>query len=305
MGTYTPTAADRLPLPASWSTEPRYLGYREDDHRKPYAKYFKPDTLPVQDHVREALLAGMAPTEWGYDLDDAARMLERPGYHKMETGWTRMENGTTVISVLTRMAGVTADMWDWWMSWHSVETARYKLWYPDAHQFAALADDRSADRSLTYRQRYRENVSFVDEYIGGTLSRLAIRFVDPARLGFTEKPGYTVIAGLGTSPLAPVSTGWVVHQVRPTDDGCEMRSRFWIRPGELLDLPASSMADRPGARLLTNKAVRPLAKPLLPRVAPRLLPASFGYDLLFHCASEMNHLASFLPDLYAEFKDTP
>lgn len=78
MGIYTPTAADRLPLPASWSTEPRYLGYREDDHRKPYAKYFKPDTLPVQDHVREALLAGMAPTEWGYDLDDAARMLERP-----------------------------------------------------------------------------------------------------------------------------------------------------------------------------------------------------------------------------------
>ena len=247
----------------------------------------------------------MAPTEWGYDLDDAARMLERPGYHKMETGWTRMESGTTIISLLTRMAGVTADMWDWWMSWHSVETARYKLWYPDAHQFAALADDRSADRSLTYRQRYRENVSFVDEYIGGTLSRLAIRFVDPAHLGFTEKPGYTVIAGLGTSPLAPVSTGWVVHQVRPTDDGCEMRSRFWIAPGELLDLPASSMADRPGARLLTNKAVRPLAKPLLPRVAPRLLPASFGYDLLFHCASEMNHLASFLPDLYAEFKDTP
>ena len=167
-----------------------------------------------------------------------------------------------------------------------------------------MADDRSADRSLTYRQRYRENVSFVDEYIGGTLSRLAIRFVDPAHLGFTEKPGYTVIAGLGPSPLAPVSTGWVVHQVRPTDDGCEMRSRFWIAPGELLDLPASSMADHP-ARLLTNKAVRPLAKPLLPRVAPRLLPTSFGYDLLFHCASEMNHLASFLPDLYAEFKDIP
>ena len=68
MVTYTPTAADRLPLPASWSTEPRYLGYREDDYRKPYAKYFKTDTLPVQDHVREALLAGMAPTEWGYDL---------------------------------------------------------------------------------------------------------------------------------------------------------------------------------------------------------------------------------------------
>ena len=70
----------------------------------------------------------------GLRSHDAARMLERPGYHKMETGWTRMENGTTVISVLTRMTGVTADMWDWWMSWHSVETARYKLWYPDAHQ---------------------------------------------------------------------------------------------------------------------------------------------------------------------------
>ena len=188
----------------------------------------------------------MAPTD-GVTISTTPRTLERPGYHKMETGWTRMENGTTVISVLAHMAGATADMWDWWMSWHLVETARYKLWYPDAHQFAALADDRSADRSLTYRQRYRENVSFVDEYIGGTLSRLAIRFVDPARLGFTEKPGYTVIAGLGTSALAPVSTGWVVHQVCPTNHGSEMRSRFWIGPGEPLDLPASSMADRPGA----------------------------------------------------------
>jgi len=32
---------------------------------------------------------------------------------------------------------------------------------------------------------------------------------------------------------------------------------------------------------------------------------TYGYDLLFHCASEMNHLASFLPALYEEFKGTP
>jgi hypothetical protein len=32
---------------------------------------------------------------------------------------------------------------------------------------------------------------------------------------------------------------------------------------------------------------------------------ALGTGLLHHCASEMNHLASFLPALYEEFNGTP
>ena len=61
MFTYEPTAADKADIPVSYQDESRYLGYREDDLAKPYAKYFTGDTLPVQPHVPEVLLAGMAP----------------------------------------------------------------------------------------------------------------------------------------------------------------------------------------------------------------------------------------------------
>ncbi|MGV9802022.1 DAPG hydrolase family protein [Mycobacterium sp. NPDC003449] len=301
---YTPTAADRAPMPASYAAEPRYLGYGEGDAAKPYAKYFRTDTLPIQDHVREALIGGMAPIEYAYGLRDAADIMSRPGHHKMETGWTRVPGGY-LIAVLTDMPDVTAEMWDWWFGWHSTESARYKLWYPDAHQFTAIGEDRSADRTLTDRQRYIDNVSYVDEYVGGTLQRLAIRFVDPARLGFDEldKGTTAICARVGLSQY-PVALGWLVHQVRPTARGSEMRSRFFLNDPALLDLPAQAVPGR-GAPLLAGRAARLVGAAALPHLAGRMMGANFGHDLAFHCAAEMNHLASFLPDLHEEFKDTP
>lgn len=304
MSHYTPTAADRAPVPASYQAEPRYLGYRQNDTAKPYAKYFRADCLPVQDHVREALIAGMDPTEYAYGLKDAARIMSRSGHHKMETGWTRVPGGW-MIAVLTDMPNVTAEMWDWWFGWHSRESARYKLWHPDAHQFTAVGEDRSTDRTLTDRQRYIDNVSYADEYVGGTMQRLAIRFLDPTRLGFDEPaPGNTVIcARVGLSQY-PVAMGWLIHQIRPTDHGCEMRSRFFLNDSQMLDLPAHSVPGR-GAPLLSGRASRKLGGTVLPHVISKVMGPSIGYDMTFHCAAEMNHLTSFLPELHHEFNGTP
>jgi DAPG hydrolase PhiG domain len=71
-----------------------------------------------------------------------------------------------------------------------------------------------------------------------------------------------------------------------------------------LELPAHSAPGR-GAGLLGSKAVRRVLDAALPTVARKILGPTFGHDMVFHRASEMNHLASFLPDLYAEFNGTP
>jgi hypothetical protein len=68
---YEISEADLASVPASYRTEPRYLGYRQADRAKPYAGFFREDTLPVRPHVAEALPAGMAPTEYGYRPSDA------------------------------------------------------------------------------------------------------------------------------------------------------------------------------------------------------------------------------------------
>ncbi|MGW0831028.1 DAPG hydrolase family protein [Streptomyces prunicolor] len=290
MVTYETSAADLASVPASYQSESRYLGYREADLAKPYAKFFREDVLPVQPHVHEALLAGMAPTEYGYGPSDAVRMLTRPGRHPMETGWTVLDDGTVMVSVLTDMPGVTGEMWDWWFGWHSCESARYKLWHPQAHQFSAVGQARSGDRQLTDRQRYIGNVSYVDEYVGGHLVPLAIRFVEPARMGFDDIPaGDTVIVARVGPSTAPAAFGWIVHQVRATDSGAEMRSRFFLNYPQHLDLPPASVAQPPAGRT--------------PAGPPDL--QALGVALLHHCAAEMNHLASFLPDLREAFDGTP
>jgi hypothetical protein len=202
------------------------------------------------------------------------------------------------------MPGVTGEMWDWWFGWHGTETARYKLWHPDAHYFSALGEDRSADRSLTDRQRYVDNVSYVDEYLGHERSALSVRFFDPARFGFApSRPGETTIVARGGLSTAPVSFAWLIHQVRATDNGAEMRSRFIVNDFSVLPLPAHAVTSRAG-RAMTAAPLRVTAGRLLPAVAARKV-SEFGPVMVQHCAQEMNHLASFLPQLYEEFRDRP
>ena len=305
MAEYQLSEADRLPLPASYLTEGRQLGLSEPEQQRPFAHFFAPTLRPLQSPARDALLAGRVPRELGLEVDDVVRHLSAPGYQGLETGWTRTRGGTLLVACLTDMPGVTAAMWDWWFGWHSTESARYKLWHPAAHRYSGIADDRSGDRSLTDRQRYIGNVSYVDEYVGATYTRLAIRFFDPARLGFEDSPGTThICARVGLSDV-PVAAGWIVHQVRPTEDGCEMRSRFFLGHAQVLDVPPHSVSEPLAGRVLTSALGRGALAPVVTAVGRSRTPDAMGHDLLHHCASEMNHLAGFLPALHAEFRDFP
>lgn len=300
---YTVTRADRRPLPAPWYEAERYLGYQDSDFAKPWAHFMQDRSLPVQPHVHDAIATGPVAAEFGLRVRDMADHMNKPGYRHLETGYTTNEDGHVVVAVLTDMPGVTGEMWDWWFGWHSTDTTRYKLWNPDAHQFAALGEDRSADRSLTDRQRYQHNVSYVNEYIGDTSSPLAIRFLNPEQTAFgSSKPGETTILIRGGSPLAPVAVTWLIHQIRKTDTGTEMRSRFIVNDITMLDLPAHSVDGR--GRILTNPAVSAVGGRVLPK-ALKQKASVFAPPMLQHCAQEMNHLATFLPEIYSEFHDQP
>lgn len=299
------TEADERVLPASYCDKPRYLGFGDGERNSPYAKFIRPDVRPIQPHVAEGLLTGRSPSERAYELDDAPNRMSASGYHAMETGFARSGRGTLVVSCLTDMPNVTSAMWDWWFGWHGTDTARYKLWHPAAHQYCAFAQDRSADRRLSDRQRYVDNVAFVDEYIGHTATRLAIRFVDPARLGFTERPGTIFVCGRVSSSEFPVSIGWVIHQVRETDGGSEMRSRFFLGHPEVLTGRRQGGPMPLTSRVLGNRVGSLAFTPALRLAVRRATDDTFGHAMLHHCAAEMNHLAGFLPELYTEFHGTP
>jgi len=299
---YELTDADRALLPPTYTSEPRYLGYREADRAKPYAAFFQDRTLPIQDHAREAMIRGPVPAEHGLRLSEAVAAMTRSGYLPCETGYTVNADGLVVVSVSTDMPGVTGEMWDWWFAWHGAETAPYKLWHPDAHLYSSMGQDRTAIPGLSDRQRYVGNVSYVDEYLGAEATPLTVRFIDQERFGFAApRAGETVIVARGGLSTMPVSFAWLIHQVRATPGGAEMRSRFFVNDVSLLPLPAHAVCSTAG-QAMTNQIVQGAAGPIVKQVAKRKL-REFGPDMLFHYASEMNHLASFLPKLHAEFGD--
>lgn len=272
-------------------TNKPYLGMRSGDlEGKAYVKYWRPEMAPLAQPIRDAAHIGALPAELALDVEDAPRLLKDCTL-PMENGYARLNTGQLFVAVHTPMPGVTGDMIDWWFAWHSNESARYRLWHPNAHRTARLKRPQEPAPDVADREIYVGNVSYVDEYIGAGRQSLAIQFKSPEAFGFEAN----AVEGSSTETLicaevgpanAPVNFGRLVHQVRTTPEGAEMRSRFWL--GRLVPRNLSA----------GNAAVRAL-NALVPTRA--FLPLGVGHDMLIHCAQEMAHLASFLPDLYTDY----
>lgn len=266
-------------------TDDRYLGYRDRDANTPYGKYFQPEMTPLPRHVAEALQHGpqAGPTLLAFEQ---ATSLADPGDQQTENGYGILPDRSIAVSVRTEMPGVTAQMWSWWFGWHGSDSRRYKLWHPRAHVSARWRDGEDAGRRGA--ARYVGRSSLINEYIGSTLHRAVIHFVAPATMGLPDDgDALFVCARLGSSDV-PVDVGWFVHHIRPTTTGSQMRSRFWLGG------PHIQVRNRFGA-----------ASAVLRSVVPRVMNMSetAARDLMVHCAQEMNHLAGFLPKIYAEFRD--
>ncbi|HUB55130.1 MAG TPA: hypothetical protein VMB04_08180 [Mycobacterium sp.] len=265
-----------------------YLGYRGDDAKAPYGKYFQPVMASLPSHVVEALQQGPQAGPVLLAFEDAARVAD-DGYQQTENGYGVLQDGSIQVSVRTDMPGVTPEMWSWWFGWHGSESGRYKLWHPRAHVAARWKDgDLEIPAGRRGTQRYIGRSSLISEYIGSTLLRAAIQFVAPKTVGLpADGDALAVCARLGSGDVA-VDVGWFVHHIRPTDKGSEMRSRFWLGG------PHIAVRSGPG---VASRLVRPVAS----RVVD--ISVATARDLMVHCAQEMNHLAAFLPDIYTEFRD--
>ena len=267
---------------------------RERVQGKPYARYFNSE-LWLHDDVLPALRQPM-PTEAALDpTPDGLNTLLEPGYHEVENGFCELPDGSAHVASLVPFPGCTGEMFQWWLWWHSVEPARYTLWYPYCHISADPVDrEVLTRRGLTHEQRYLGNTHRVAEYIGPRLVRISIRFVDPAELGF-DTSGF-VEAGIVAHACAEVSLQrpdlpmtTMVHLVRRTEGGIELRSRYWIGHRMRLNLLGQSLSlpvDGPLSRLGLKR---------------RLIGLPVAYEQLLHDQIEWTHLSSFLADIHREF----
>ena len=266
----------------------RHLGWSEADlASKPYARFRNPRLAPLPAHICEALDRGPVAEPLLPPVRAAAENLFGTA-PVLEDGFALAANGAMHVAARTDMPGVTPPMIDWWVGWHSDSPERYKLWHPHAHVHAAWLSPAPA--GTRGRARYVGHTSVIDEYLGSNLIRAAIQFVEPRSLGLgdasLDKPEHATIVcartGLGDFP---VNVGYLAHHVRRTVAGSEMRSRFWIGG------PYAAGRGGPFGTVLARAA----------RLAIRPTEAD-ARALLVHCAEEMQHLASFLPAIFAEFQ---
>ena len=246
-----------------------HVGIWRDEHDDLTREFYKWNVPELPDHVRQAMDAGVRDDLEGMNLDNVTDLL-KPGYLPLETGLAHCENGEGSVAVWTSWPGTTPEMIDWWFGWHIARTERYKLWHPQAHYFAQPRYDLSDVPRLTDRERYVGNTSWVDEYIGPFNSRLAISFQDPATIGLDQTAldaaGYgTVVYAISAFSDDNSPRAQLIHAVRRTPWGSEMRSRF-IQPPGIVEI--------------------------------------IGPAPLDHCYTEMTHLAGFLPHLYARVNAT-
>jgi hypothetical protein len=255
-----------------------YLGYKAPDQQTPWAIFFDPSMLPIQAHAA----AGLAKSPFQEDLlpkFDRVAGLQGAGYQPVENGYSANADGSLSVAVRTDMPSVAPSMWDWWFGWHGAHANRYKLWHPLAHIHAVWKDGRD---DVAYVGR----TSLIEEYIGKSLEKAAIRFVDPTELGLPANSDTQVhiCARLGYRDY-PIDFGWLVHQVRATPSGAEMRSRFWMGGAHIASRWEGALPRMVIAAL---------------RQVIRLSPQR-GADLMAHCAEEMQHLAQRLPDIHKAF----
>ncbi|PWY73190.1 phloretin hydrolase [Aspergillus sclerotioniger CBS 115572] len=257
--------------PLNGNAEDYYLGFRDADFQKPYAKYYNPVVAPISDALVNGLADSPWPSAFTFSVWEAHDYFARPGYLDLENGYSISSNGTLMITVRSEIPQVTGEQYDWWFGWHSVETARYKLWNPIAHQYSYRTPFSGNWANQTYTERYIGTTSYIDEYVGNDAAKLSIEFVEPTSLGFntTAWPelgietiviGKVMIGNYSTTAFDDVS--YLMHQVRRMPNGYrELRSRFFIAE------------NNHGS-------------------------AQLGHDLAVHRNIEMTHLGAFLPAIF-------
>ena len=145
--------------------------------------------------------------------------------------------------------------------------------------------EKTLDPSVPMREKTWGTVHHVLEDIGADPDELILNFRYPHELGFDEeKVGTDACAtmmcanGHGPTPGEGVAA-IMTHMVREIEGGIELRSRFWIGYG---------LVDGQVVKLIPDGMRVPLEAPM---------------GLFAHNLKEFGHLASILPDVYAEEKE--
>ena len=152
-----------------------------------------------------------------------------------------MKNGGFCVANTTKYKGVTGEMHQWFFGWHALDPLRYSIWDPYDHHGLTISDKDRAyilDPNTSIPDKCRNVTHYVVESFnaGEAPSKINIYFKNPGDLGYdmskigTEACSFMVCANaeVVTPPILPNMQVVMTHMAVDTEDGCELRSRFWM-----------------------------------------------------------------------------
>jgi len=214
--------------------------------------------------------------ENGLPFEEMNKMLEK-GYLPIENGYTQFEDGSGYVAVNIQFPEASGEMLDWWFHWVGYDTMRYKIWYPGLHALAlyeprVIPDTFSISHAVSLHTEGITKHTVETLRKGGDLQDLMITFVSPEQFDLEDsllgEDQWAVCANVQSGGRTVLQ---MVHFIRKTEEGVEMRSRFWV--GREFPWIARKIA-----------------------LDPEEL-----YDLAHHCLTEYTQLASFLPEVYENY----
>jgi hypothetical protein len=197
-----------------------------------------------------------------------------------ESKYYRQPNGVYRVQVHTDMPGVTPAMVRWWFADYMQTTEHYKRWHPKAHIWMDWENKRPGEVIGASH--------LVHEYLGKTLHKLRIQFIEPTEL-LGNIPDHTdryIIAAKAGELKRPINLTTMCHIVNRTPIGSEMRSVFWM----------GHVSKRKGNENVKS-VLNLLANTKLMRTT--LIKDKMAQNLMTHCQEEMAILAGFIAGLYA------
>jgi len=151
-------------------------------------------------------------------LFEDVNQLLNPDYLPMETGFCRLPNGQMYVAVLTRMPGCKGKWVDWWFKTRFTDNALDKS--------SVRCDLKIKSNSYSISTKNQLKFSLFER-----LNNSNFVFEDPNTYFdtsmFKAANISTVICGKLIMPDG-IASERVIYLVRDTNDGCEMRSRFWL-----------------------------------------------------------------------------
>ena len=196
-----------------------------------------------------------------------------------EVGYTKIDDGSYLVSMTCPMPNITPEMIEWWFWWHPQADERYQVWFPNEHYGISYHKKNRDYFAPNNYPGFEKNTHYPTERIGQIKMPLRIDFITPEEFGFSrelmnENDIPLIVCGHVGAVRGLVWHTEMAHVFKRTDNGLLLISRFWI--GKTLKNPILRKL------ILTEKTAKGMAE---------------------HCCIEYRNLAEILPILYSQEKD--